>query len=96
VVPLLTIYLIGVVVTAAGAYFKGRFLPDDRSSAPQNLFWVAALAGLVWPIVLLGLVQFGLFIALQRTARRLSPPVEPETPVVAELAPERSGSLISA
>jgi hypothetical protein len=67
---MLTIYLLGVVVTAVGAYVQSRSLRDDRGPAPTKAFLVAALAGLLWPVVVLGVVQFGLVVAVQRIARR--------------------------
>ncbi|MET0703581.1 MAG: hypothetical protein ABWY93_28390 [Mycobacterium sp.] len=93
-ISMLTIYLMGVVVTAVGAYVQSRSLRDDRGPAPQNLMWIAVLAGLVWPVVLLGLAQFGLFVAVQRIARAHFTPVQPE--LMTELPPERTGSLTPA
>ncbi|CAN5845567.1 hypothetical protein BH09ACT7_BH09ACT7_16170 [soil metagenome] len=93
---MLTIYLMGVVVTAVGACVQSRFLRDDRGPAPRNLLGVAVLAGLVWPVVLLGVIQFGVVVLVQRGARRWLSPVEPETSVVTELPPERTGHLIPA
>jgi hypothetical protein len=95
-ISMLAIYLMGVVVTSLGAYLQSRSLRDDHGPAPKNLFWVAALAGLAWPVILLGVAQFGLFVAVQRIARNYFVPVEPDLSVMTELPPERSGSLIPA
>jgi hypothetical protein len=73
---IMTIYLIGLVVTTIGAYAEGRwFLRDDRTPSPQPLA-VAVLAGVMWPLLLLGLVEVGAVVALQKTLREPRPGVE--------------------
>jgi hypothetical protein len=69
----MAIYLLGAALTALGVYAGRRFSPDDRDPAPQNLASVAVLAGLVWPVVLIGAVQFGALFALRRFARWMFP-----------------------
>ena len=68
-----SIYLIGAAATALGAYAESRFFRDDADSAHQNLVGVAVLAGLVWPVVLLGVMQFGVVLGLRRCARWMYP-----------------------
>ncbi len=64
-----TIYLIGLVVTTIGAYAEGRwFLRDERTPTTHPLA-VAVLAGALWPLLLLGVVEVGAVVALQKTMR---------------------------
>jgi hypothetical protein len=66
---IMTIYLVGLVVTAIGAYAEGRwFLRDDRTPSPHP-FAVSVLAGVMWPLLLLGLAEVGAVVALQKTIR---------------------------
>jgi hypothetical protein len=70
---ILTIYVLGTAVTALGVYAERRLVRDDGSLAADNLAWVTVLAGLVWPVVLLGAVQFGALLALRGLMRWISP-----------------------
>jgi hypothetical protein len=66
----LAIYLVGVVVTTIGAYAEGRwFLQTGRKSAP-NTIPAAAVAGLVWPLLVVGVAELGAFVALAKAVRR--------------------------
>lgn len=76
---LIAIYLLGAVATALAAFAESRFW-REAGSAPQDLSGVAMLTGALWPILLLGVVQFGVVFTLQRFARRFFPA---ETPVPA-------------
>jgi hypothetical protein len=63
----MTIYLIGAVVTTIGAFAEGRwFLRDDRTPSAHPL-GVAVLAGAVWPLLLLGVIEVGAVVALRKT-----------------------------
>jgi hypothetical protein len=65
---MMSIYLIGTAATALGAYAESRFFRDDAESAHPNLVGVAVFAGLVWPVVL-----FGVVLGLRRCARWMYP-----------------------
>jgi hypothetical protein len=58
----LAIYLIGFVVTTIGALQAGR-------RPTPNTVPAAALAGLMWPPLLVGVVQLGAFVTLSRAMR---------------------------
>jgi ABC-type dipeptide/oligopeptide/nickel transport system permease component len=58
----LTIYLIGVVATTTGALQAG-----GRPS--PNAVAAAAFAGLIWPLLLVGVAEIGAFAALARRMR---------------------------
>ena len=59
----LTAYLIGLLVTTIGA------LQAAWSLSP-NTVPVAAFAGLVWPLLLVGVAELGVFVTLARAMRR--------------------------
>jgi hypothetical protein len=67
----LAIYLVGVVVTTIGAYAEGRwlFLQSGRTSSP-NTIAAAAVAGLIWPLLLVGVAELGAFVAVAKAVRR--------------------------
>ncbi|CAN5628830.1 hypothetical protein BH09ACT8_BH09ACT8_61620 [soil metagenome] len=65
----MTIYMTGLVVTTIGAYAEGRwFLRDYRTPSPHP-FAVAVLAGVMWPLLLIGVAEVGAVVALQKTTR---------------------------
>jgi hypothetical protein len=59
----LTIYLMGVVVTTMGALQAGR-------RPTPNTVAAAAFAGLMWPLLLVGVAELGAVVALSRAMRR--------------------------
>jgi hypothetical protein len=92
----MTIYLIGIALTALGAYVHSVGVRDDDVPAPNSELVLAVLAGLVWPIVLVGVAQFVAFIGIQRLARRFFPLAAPEeTPCLDELSVKRSRHLVA-
>lgn len=70
---IITVYVVGSAVAALGVYGQRRMVRDDGPLELQNLPWVSVLAGLVWPIVLLGAIQFGALFALRRLMAWFSP-----------------------
>ncbi|MCV7228941.1 hypothetical protein [Mycolicibacterium komossense] len=63
-------------MTTIGAYAEGRwFLRDHRTPAPHP-FAVAVLAGLMWPLLLIGVVEVGAVVALQKTMRDPEPGID--------------------
>jgi hypothetical protein len=75
-ISLLTVYLVGVVVaTVACVYGEAHWRARsdrNRSAHPAAL---AVIAGIVWPLLILGAVQFGALMLLERFVRRSA--VEP-------------------
>ncbi|MET0699592.1 MAG: hypothetical protein ABWY93_08000 [Mycobacterium sp.] len=66
-------YVVGSAITALGVYVERRFIRNDGSPTPDNLPVLTMLTGLVWPVVLLGAVQFGILIVVRRLTRLFSP-----------------------
>jgi hypothetical protein len=66
----LAIYLIGSVMTTTGAYAEGRWhLGAGRWSSPGTIL-AAVVAGLLWPLLVVGVVELGAFVALAKAVRR--------------------------
>jgi hypothetical protein len=94
VISMLTIYLVGVVVTTSGAYVQSRLFRDDQMPPPQHPLGIALVAGLIWPVVVLGVVQFGLLAVAHRVMRRHVAATGPEELQTYDAAAEHT--LISA
>jgi hypothetical protein len=56
--PLVLAYLAGWIGTALGVYVAGSRIRDDRRPPRHPLVW-SLVGGSVWPLLLLGALQFG-------------------------------------
>lgn len=63
-------YLIGWVVGTAAVYAASRRLNDPRNPAPHALV-LSAAAGALWPLLLLGAVEFSSLMACSSAAAHL-------------------------
>ena len=63
-------YLIGWVVSTAVVYVASRRLNDPRNPAP-NVLILSAVAGALWPMLLLGAVEFSSLMACSNAASHL-------------------------
>jgi hypothetical protein len=63
-------YLIGWVVSTAVVYVASRRLNDPRNPAPHILV-LSAVAGALWPMLLLGVVEFSSLVACSSAASHL-------------------------
>lgn len=63
-------YLIGWVVSTAVVYVASRRLNDPSNPAPHILM-LSAVAGLLWPMLLLGAVEFSSLAACSSAASHL-------------------------
>jgi hypothetical protein len=63
-------YLIGWVVSTAVVYVASRRLNDPRNPAPHILV-LSAVAGALWPMLLLGAVEFSSLVACSSAASHL-------------------------
>lgn len=63
-------YLIGWVIGAAVVYVASRRLNDPRNPAPHILV-LSAVAGALWPLLLLGAVEFSSLMACSTAASHL-------------------------
>ncbi|MCW2649081.1 MAG: hypothetical protein JWR32_57 [Mycobacterium sp.] len=64
---LLSVYLIGAVVTATGALVAAESLGDGRMPRPRHRGWLTVSAGALWPVLLIGLVQLAVVAAVAKT-----------------------------
>lgn len=81
-----TIYLIGWVVGTIGVYLASRRLNDRRDPATHQLL-LSAVAGALWPLLLLGTVEFSSLAACSSAASHLAS--EPAELVGAGVVPLR-------
>jgi hypothetical protein len=65
---LLNVYLCGWVVTTIGALVAVNRLSDRRRPWPLSLGSLAVLAGVLWPVLVVGVVEL---IAIVLVARRM-------------------------
>lgn len=73
-----TVYLGAWLVTAVAVYVAGRLLADPHRPA-ENPLLVSLVAGAVWPLVLLGVVELS-SVAVYSTAQSLrTPPSIPDS-----------------
>lgn len=63
-------YLIGWVVSTAVVFVMSRRLNDPRNPAPHLLI-LSAVAGSMWPMLLLGAVEFSSLVACSSAASHL-------------------------
>lgn len=66
---LLSAYLIGAVVTATGALVVAESLGDGRMPRPRRRGSLAVLAGALWPVLLIGLVQLAAVAAVAKSMK---------------------------
>ena len=64
-------YLAGAALVALAVYAGGRIARRRDMRGPSRPLLTAVLAGSVWPVFLLGVVQFGLLFAVSRVLRWL-------------------------
>jgi hypothetical protein len=62
---MLSIYLGGGLLVALGVYAAGRRLGDRRSPARHPMV-VSAIAGAVWPLLIVGLVELSSLVVFTR------------------------------
>jgi hypothetical protein len=71
---LVVIYLGGWMVATLGVYGVGRRFSDRRSPPPHPL-WVSIVAGTVWPLLVVGLVELSSVVMYAKFRSRLGPGV---------------------
>lgn len=71
---LVVIYLGGWMVAALGMYVASRRWNDRRSPAPNPL-WVSVLAGAIWPLLIVGIVELSSGILYTKAQSRTDPAV---------------------
>jgi hypothetical protein len=87
---LLIAYLCGALITAVGALIAANRFSDRRAAAPFSREAVAVLAGALWPVLAVGLMQVLIVVGLFRWMRA-APAIEPDNvPVRRELVPAAS------
>lgn len=64
-------YLYGALIAAAGASVAADLFSDDFSS-PQRHTGLTVIAGLLWPVLLVGLLQYGCITVVGRAVRARS------------------------
>lgn len=62
------IYLYGALIAAAGASVAADLLSDEYSS-PQRHTGLTVIAGVLWPVLLIGLLQYACISVLGRALR---------------------------
>ena len=69
------IALYGIVALAASvtALLVAEWIREPGARGPEHPGFFAALAGLLWPAVMIGLVQWGLIAAVASPERRRNP-----------------------
>jgi len=70
----LAIYLTGAMLVACGVYAAGRRLCDRRSPATHPLI-VSMLAGVVWPLLVIGLVELSAVVGFTKIQSKPGPGV---------------------
>lgn len=62
-------YLTGAVLVALAVFAAGRAARRRDARGPSRPLLTGLVAGLVWPVFLVGIAQFALLFALSRTLR---------------------------
>src|ERR1700694_2713089 len=73
---LLNVYLCGWLVTTIGALVAVNRLSDRRTSRSLSLGSLAVLAGVLWPVLVVGVVELIAIVLVARRMRAASAPVE--------------------
>ena len=68
-------YVVVAVIVAAAAFLMSEWIRVPGGPAPDRLGLVALLAGLLWPVLAVGLAQWAMVAALHRKLRREAAPV---------------------
>jgi predicted transporter len=68
-------YVVVAVIVAAAAFLMSEWIRVPGGPAPDRLGLVALLAGLLWPVLAVGLTQWAMVAALHRKLRREAAPV---------------------
>lgn len=67
-------YAVVAVIVAAAAFFVSEWIRLPGAPAPDRLGLVALSAGLLWPVLAVGLAQWAMVAALHRKLRREAAP----------------------
>lgn len=68
------IYLGGWLLVTLGVYAAGRRWNDRQSPAPHP-FWVSMVAGAIWPLLIVGLVEISSVIVYTKVQSKPGPGV---------------------
>jgi hypothetical protein len=63
-------YVVVAVIVATAAFLVSEWIRRPGAPAPDRLGLVALVAGLLWPVLAVGLVQWAMVAALHRKLRR--------------------------
>ena len=69
---LLNVYLCGWLVTTIGALVAANRLSDRRRSRPLSVGLLAVLAGVLWPVLAVGVVELIAIVVVARGMRAAS------------------------
>ena len=69
---LLNVYLCGWLVTTIGALVAANGLSDRRRPQLPTQGWLAVLAGALWPVLVVGVIQLIAIAVLARSMRTAS------------------------
>lgn len=75
---LVMVYLGAWLLTAVGTYVAGRLLADPDGPA-ENPLLVSFAAGAVWPLILLGAMEFSSVAAYSTVKSKRTPPTIPDS-----------------
>jgi hypothetical protein len=67
--------LVVAVIVAVAAFFASEWIRLPGAPAPDRLGLVALSAGLLWPVLVVGLAQWAVVAAVHRKLRREAAPV---------------------
>jgi hypothetical protein len=65
---LAALYAAGVVVATVGGWVAVQKLGDHDQPAARLLLW-SVIAGVLWPVLLLGIVQIGMWMLAKKSGR---------------------------
>ena len=68
-VLVIAVYGVGAVTVAAGWFFGANRMREPDVPAPDNMGSLAVLAGFLWPVVVMGVAQVGMLVALHSSRR---------------------------
>ena len=86
---LLNVYLCGWLVSTIGALVAAHWLSDRRMSRPLSRGSLAVLAGVLWPVLVVGVVELIAIVVVARRMRAASARQSDQAPM------ERDEVLIS-
>ena len=69
-------YAAVAVVAAIAVFLLAEWVRSPHVPAPEHAGFYAAIAGLLWPVVIVGIAQWGLIAAVASRLRRTARPVE--------------------